>query len=90
MRKVPDISTRDRRAVLGSPTTFPAGLTSRVELNRDKVSLRGAEQLLFRGCSWKIWGTDRPAHTEHTRSLSKALAALWLSVSGFNPCVAER
>ena len=64
MRKVPDISTRESRAVLGSPTTFPAGLTSKVALNGYKVSLMGAEQLLFRGCSWKIWGPDRPAHTE--------------------------
>ena len=71
MRKVPDMSTRDRRAVLGSPTTFPAGLTSRVELNREKVSLSGAEQLLFRGCSWKIWGPDRTAHTEDTEEFEQ-------------------
>jgi len=51
------MSIRDRRAVLGSPTTSPAGVISRVELNREvsAVSLRGVEQLLLRGCSWKIW-----------------------------------
>lgn len=79
MKKVPDMSTKDSRAVLGSPTTFSVSGVLLFTTNGLKVlelymesftSTTIAEQRL-RGCSWNICGIHQQSRGLHDYIRSK-------------------